>query len=131
MSNSYEKACHLINRGIFIKITRRRNKKLSSDLPVGTKTRVEPSLSLHLTTNSKVLVGIFFKGSSSGKQWFFFCVVSPNCEDACRRSVVELEAERFCRASVGCLVAITSRRFLEEVKPKGLATEDGSGLVCT
>lgn len=60
-------------------------------------------------------------------------VVSTNCEDACRRSVVELEEaeERFCRASVGCLVAITSRRFLEEVKPKGLATENGSGLVCT
>lgn len=61
------------------------------------------------------------------------CVVSPNCEDARRRSVGEFEEaeERLCRASVGCLVAITSRRFLEEVKPKGLATEDGSGLVCT
>lgn len=44
---------------------------------------------------------------------------------------LEEAEERFCRASVRCLAAVTSRRFLEEVKPKGLATEDGSGLVCT
>lgn len=44
---------------------------------------------------------------------------------------LEEAEERFCRASVRCLAAVTSRRLLEQVKPKGLATEDGSGLVCT
>lgn len=39
--------------------------------------QAKPESTFNLTINSKVLVGIFFKGSSSGKQWFFFVWFRP------------------------------------------------------
>lgn len=54
----------------------------------------------------------------------------PNCENAWSLGVEE-EEEHSRWEIVKCLLVRTWRRLLEEVKPKSLATEDGSGLVCT
>lgn len=76
MSNSYEKACHLINRGIFIKITRRRNKKLSSDL---LERRFESSQAwvyIWLLTR-KFLLEYFSKDHRLENSGFFFVCFRP------------------------------------------------------